>query len=58
MKMNISNFEREKPVEAYSKIRGLEKELESLLEFGKKDVDAIYVLGKIRYIKKIFLAGR
>jgi len=56
--MNTSNFEREKPVEAYSKIRGLEKELESLLEFGKKDVDASYVLGKIRYIKKIFLTGK
>lgn len=56
--MNISNFEREKPVETYSKIRGLEKELESLLEFGKKDVDASYVLGKIRYIKKILLTGK
>jgi|DEB0MinimDraft_6_1074348.scaffolds.fasta_scaffold03585_6 dimeric dUTPase (all-alpha-NTP-PPase superfamily) len=56
--MNISNFEREKPKETYSKIRSLEKELESLLEFGKKDIDASYILDKIRDIKNLFLNGK
>jgi hypothetical protein len=56
--MNISNFEREKPKETYSKIRSLEKELESLLEFGKKDVDASYILDKVRCIKKVFLTDK
>jgi hypothetical protein len=56
--MNISEFERTKPKETYSKIKVLETELESLLEFGKKDVDASYVLSKIRGIKESLKSGK
>lgn len=55
--MNPSEFERLKPRKTYKAICELQKELESLLEFGKKEVDTFYALEKINEIKKLFTSG-
>lgn len=55
--MNISEFERNKPRKTRKAIEDLKQELESMLEFGKHNVDSMYMLDKIKNIETIFLSG-
>jgi hypothetical protein len=55
--MNVSEFERTKPRKTYKAIRDLEEELAAILDFGKREVDTLYIIEKIEGIKTLFLAG-
>ena len=55
--MNVSEFERTKPRKTYRAMTDLIDELHSILEFGKREVDTLYIAERLENIKKLFLAG-
>jgi len=55
--MNVSEFERNKPIKTYKKIRNLENELDACLMHGMNVIDVRYVLDRLIEVKEVFLTG-